>query len=75
MPHKNNPVQAELLIALARSNAGQLGTLHQALVHEGERSGSAWTLEWLIIPEMVAATGAALAVAGRMLDALELQAG
>jgi 3-carboxy-cis,cis-muconate cycloisomerase len=60
MPHKRNPVQAELLITLARFNAGQLGALHQAMVHEGERSGAAWTLEWLILPAMVAASAAAL---------------
>lgn len=75
MPHKRNPVGAELLVTLARSNAAQLGGLHQALVHEGERSGTAWTLEWLILPQMVAATGAALAVARKLLDELELSPG
>ncbi|SCY67869.1 3-carboxy-cis,cis-muconate cycloisomerase [Microvirga guangxiensis] len=60
MPHKSNPVQAELLVALARFNAGLLGTLHQALVHENERSGAAWTLEWMVLPQMVAATAAGL---------------
>ena len=60
MAHKSNPVGAEVLVALARFCAGQLGTLHQALVHENERSGAAWTLEWLVLPSMVAATGAAL---------------
>ena len=72
MAHKRNPIGAELLVALARSNAAQLGGLHQALVHEGERSGSAWTLEWLTLPLMVAATGAALGLADRLLDQLEL---
>ncbi len=60
MPHKSNPVQAEVLIALARYNAGLLGTLHQALVHENERSGAAWTLEWLVLPQMVTATATGL---------------
>ena len=60
MAHKSNPVGAEVLVTLARFCAGQLGTLHQALVHENERSGAAWTLEWLVLPPMVAATGAAL---------------
>ena len=35
------------------------GGMHQALVHEQERSGAAWTLEWLLLPQMLAATGAA----------------
>jgi 3-carboxy-cis,cis-muconate cycloisomerase len=60
MAHKSNPVSAEVLTTLARFTAGQLGALHQALVHENERSGAAWTLEWLVLPPMVAATAAAL---------------
>ena len=60
MPHKSNPVAAEVLVTLARFNAGLLGTLHQALVHENERSGAAWTLEWLVLPQMIAATAAGL---------------
>jgi 3-carboxy-cis,cis-muconate cycloisomerase len=60
MPHKSNPVRAEMLVALARFNAALLGAQHQALVHENERSGAAWTLEWLVLPQMVVATAAAL---------------
>ncbi len=60
MPHKSNPVPAEVLVTLARFNAGLLGTLHQALVHENERSGAAWTLEWMVLPQMIVATAAAL---------------
>lgn len=66
MPHKQNPVDAEILVALARYNAAQLGGLHQALLHEQERSGAMWTLEWMILPGMVAATGAALNAAHRL---------
>ena len=58
MEHKRNPIDAELLVTLARFNAVQLSGLHQALVHEQERSGSAWTLEWMILPQMLIATGA-----------------
>jgi len=60
MPHKSNPVPAEVLVTLARFNAGLLGTLHQSLVHENERSGAAWLLEWLVLPQMCVATAAAL---------------
>lgn len=60
MAHKQNPVRAEVLVSLARFNAVQVSGLHQSLVHEQERSGSAWTLEWLILPQMLNATGAAL---------------
>jgi len=64
MPHKNNPVAAEWLVSLARQNAGLVGTLHQALISENERSGAAWTLEWLTLPPMFAATDCALHHAG-----------
>ncbi|MFI0844889.1 3-carboxy-cis,cis-muconate cycloisomerase [Mesorhizobium sp. IMUNJ 23232] len=63
MPHKQNPVQAETLVTLARFNAVQLSGMHQSLVHELERSGSAWTLEWLLLPQMAVATAAALRTA------------
>ncbi|WP_072373956.1 3-carboxy-cis,cis-muconate cycloisomerase [Rhizobium tibeticum] len=63
MSHKQNPVAAETLVALARFNATQLSGIHQSLVHEQERSGAAWTLEWLILPQMVMATAASLRLA------------
>ncbi len=70
MPDKQNPVGAELLVALARLNAGLLGTLHGCLVHENERSGAAWTLEWMVLPQMVVATGAGLRLATALIAGL-----
>ncbi|MET3524389.1 3-carboxy-cis,cis-muconate cycloisomerase [Mesorhizobium abyssinicae] len=71
MPHKQNPVKAEALVALARFNATQLAGMHQALVHEQERSGAAWTLEWLILPQMVVATAGALRLAAELAGQIE----
>lgn len=71
MPHKQNPVKAEALVALARFSAVQLSGMHQALVHEQERSGAAWTLEWLILPQMVVATAAALRLAAELTGQIE----
>jgi 3-carboxy-cis,cis-muconate cycloisomerase len=70
MPEKQNPVLAEVLVSLARFNAAQLSGMHDALVHENERSGAAWTLEWLLLPPMAVATGAALRQAGALLSNL-----
>ncbi|KFC68070.1 3-carboxy-cis,cis-muconate cycloisomerase [Devosia sp. LC5] len=67
MAHKSNPVKAELLVALARYNAGLAGTLQQAMVHENERSGAAWTLEWLTLPKMMTTSGASLRIADELL--------
>ncbi|MFW8595846.1 3-carboxy-cis,cis-muconate cycloisomerase [Cribrihabitans neustonicus] len=63
MPHKQNPVLAELLVSLARFNATQIAGMHQALVHEQERSGAAWNLEWMILPQMAQATARSLSAA------------
>ncbi|WP_339712576.1 3-carboxy-cis,cis-muconate cycloisomerase [uncultured Sneathiella sp.] len=60
MAHKKNPVQAEYLMSFARFTAGQAGIFSQSAVHEFERSGSSLTLEWLVLPQMIQATGASL---------------
>ncbi len=74
MHHKANPVLAEILVTLARYNATQLSAMHQSLVHEYERSGAAWTLEWMVLPPMVVATGAALARSLTLLDTMRINA-
>lgn len=71
MPHKSNPVAAEVLVSLARYAAGSSGTIAQSLVHEQERSGAAWTLEWLVLPQMIMATGSSLLLAARLLGSVE----
>lgn len=74
MPEKNNPVGAEILVTLARFTATLQGGLDQALVHENERSGAAWTLEWMSLPQLVTATGASTRTALALLDALRFPA-
>jgi len=73
MPQKANPVGAETLVSLARFNAGQLGTLHQAAVHGQERDGAAWQLEWLTLPPMLAAAGASLAHARELIAGMTVE--
>lgn len=60
MPHKQNPILAELLVTLSQFNATQVTGIHLAMVHEQERSGAAWSLEWMILPQMLMATGTSL---------------
>ena len=60
MPHKSNPVRSETLVAIGRANSGLLASMHQAAIQEQERDGSAWTLEWLTLPQMTVLTGASL---------------
>lgn len=68
MPHKRNPVGAEALVALARFAATQVSGMHHALIHEQERSGAAWTLEWMILPPLAVTAGASLRTAASLLD-------
>lgn len=74
MPHKVNPVGAETLVSLARFNATLVAGMHQSLVHENERSGAAWTLEWMLLPQMVIATAASLRTAESLLGSVSFVA-
>lgn len=67
MPHKQNPVRGEVVIALGRFVAGQQAILAQSMIHEQERSGESWTMEWLTLPTMLEATGASLNATGDLL--------
>lgn len=71
MPHKVNPVQAELLGTLGRSVAGQCGVLGQVMIHEQERSGAAWMLEWMVLPPMTMAVGCATGAALKALRSID----
>lgn len=70
MHHKKNPVQAETLVTLARFNATLVSGLHHSLVHEQERSGAAWTLEWLLLPQMILAAAAATRLSSELLHSI-----
>lgn len=73
MPHKANPIAAEVLVAIARKTAGLAGILQAVLVHEEERSGAAWTTEWLTLPEMLTLTAASLSLASRLTSQLSFR--
>jgi 3-carboxy-cis,cis-muconate cycloisomerase len=60
MPHKNNPVLSEALVALAKMNATIQSQQLQSLVHVSERDATAWILEWNTIPQMIINAGTAL---------------
>jgi 3-carboxy-cis,cis-muconate cycloisomerase len=60
MPQKSNPIASELIVALARANAGHLASMHQALIQEHERGTHGWQLEWLTLPQMLGYSMAAV---------------
>lgn len=71
MPHKQNPVTAERLVAMARFNATLVAGMHQAQLHEMERSGAAWMLEWMILPQMCETAGASLTAASALVQSID----
>ena len=68
IPGKQNPVRAEKLVTLARFNAVLVSGMHHGMDHEQERSGSAWTLEWMILPQICVASAVAVRSASVALD-------
>lgn len=75
MPHKQNPVAAETLVTLARFASAQSGALTGAMVHEQERSGAAWTLEWMVLPPLALSAARALGLAIELVEGLEISDG
>jgi len=74
MPQKSNPVACEVMVTLARSNAALLSAMHQAMIQEHERGSPGWQLEWLTLPQMAVAAGAALNHAITVVETLEVNA-
>src|SRR5680860_89511 len=75
MPQKCNPVNAEIMVAMARQNAGLAGQMQQCMLHEHERSGVAWTQEWLVLPQMLMGTAVGLRHCLEGLQHLEISSG
>lgn len=73
MAHKANPVKAEVLVTLAHFAATLAGGMGHAMVHENERSGAMWTLEWMLMPQLAVASGAATRTALELVGALEFE--
>lgn len=70
MAHKKNPILAESLVTLAHFTACLSSPMKASLVHEQERSGIMWSLEWMIVPQLCVATGASLRNAEKLLHSI-----
>lgn len=73
MPNKQNPNRPEAIVALAQQAADLIGPVHRATLHQQERGGVAWFTEWLSLPTLAVAAGAALRHAETLLAELEVQ--
>ncbi|THF86769.1 3-carboxy-cis,cis-muconate cycloisomerase [Deinococcus sp. KSM4-11] len=74
MPQKQNPITAELILAAASTSAGLLAASARSGVQEHERGTHGWQVEWLVVPQLLGLTGAALAHSARLLSGLEVRA-
>lgn len=74
MPHKRNPETAEHIGTLARVVRANAALLSESVVHDHERDGRAWKVEWHAVPELTMAAGKALALLAALLDGLEIDA-
>lgn len=72
MPHKNNPIKAELLITLANLNANHLSIMHNAIIHENERDGISWAMEWETLSKMIKLCMASLHHAHACINSLKI---
>ncbi len=70
MPHKSNPVEPELLVTLGHYVPLLVAGMHQALMHEQERSGSMWTLEWISFPQICTLTSKGLKISRTFLESI-----
>lgn len=62
MPHKRNPELAEHLGTLARVARHSAAMIAEGLVHDHERDGRSWKVEWHALPQISLVTGKALAL-------------
>ncbi|MGJ0505562.1 MAG: class-II fumarase/aspartase family protein [Methylocystis sp.] len=74
MPHKRNPETAEHIGTLARVVRANASLLAESLVHDHERDGRSWKVEWHAVPELTMAAGKALSLLARLLEHLEIDA-
>ncbi len=62
MPHKRNPEIAEHLGTLARIIRHNAALMAESLVHDHERDGRSWKVEWAVLSETCLAAGKLLAM-------------
>jgi len=75
MPHKENPILSEAMVAISRLNSNLQALMLSTLVHVGERDGSSWIAEWQTIPQMIMNTGTTLKHAITITEKMEVNTG
>ncbi|WP_210265349.1 class-II fumarase/aspartase family protein [Ensifer canadensis] len=74
MPHKRNPEGSEQIVTLAQTARAQAGILADAMVHEHERDGRTWKVEWAAFPALSHCVLSATSLSKALLSGLEVDA-
>lgn len=74
MPHKRNPEISEHLGTLSRLIRHNAAAIAESLVHEHERDGRSWKVEWAAIPTVCVLVGALLRLSLELVTHLEVDA-
>lgn len=74
MPQKANPIQSEMVVALGTIAQALHGGLCAAASPVEERDGASWTVEWVLLPQLLVTTGCALRHALVLADTLSVDA-
>jgi len=74
MPHKNNPVSSEALVALSFVAIDFASIIKRAQIHKNERDGVALATEWIVWPKFIETIGACLQKAKQIVSDLQVDA-
>src|SRR5436305_8406747 len=74
MPHKRNPEISEHLGTLARVIRHDASLIGESLVHDHERDGRSWKVEWAVLAETSLAAGKLLALLRTLTASLVIHA-
>ncbi len=72
MPHKRNPEMSEHVGTLSRIVRANVSMLAEGAVHEHERDGRSWKVEWHAIPEIAMAAAKALMIVADLVEKLQV---
>ena len=72
MPHKRNPELSEHLGTLARVARHSAAMIAESLVHDHERDGRSWKVEWQALPQISLVAGKVLALLRSLVANLEV---
>lgn len=74
MPQKVNPEGSEHLGTLGRCLRSSTRALEESLVHDHERDGRSWKVEWLVYPELLTLSFSQISLVKKILSNLRVNA-